>query len=74
MVKLNVLPRGKATCACGRLIVSYSLSRTTQSTWGLGTVILATPTLGLHSLGLGAALSCCALPTAYTLRSSPNRL
>jgi hypothetical protein len=29
MVKLGVLPWGKATCACGRLVVLYSLLQTT---------------------------------------------
>jgi hypothetical protein len=33
MVKLGVLPWGKATHACGRLVVSYSLLRAERATW-----------------------------------------
>jgi hypothetical protein len=33
MVKLGVLPLGKATHACGCLVVSYSLLRTERAAW-----------------------------------------
>jgi hypothetical protein len=52
MVKLDVLLRGKATHACGRLNVAYSLSHTTQAAWGPSAIIRATSTPSLHSLGL----------------------
>jgi hypothetical protein len=33
MVKLGILPWGKAMHACGRLVVPYSLLRTAQTAW-----------------------------------------
>jgi hypothetical protein len=52
MVQLAVLPLGKATHACGRLVVSYSLLWTAQAAWGPNAIIRAM--LTLRSLGLGA--------------------
>jgi hypothetical protein len=55
IVKSGVLPWGKATCAWYHLVISYSLLQTTWAVWALSAIILATPTPGLRSLGLGAA-------------------
>jgi hypothetical protein len=51
MVKLGVLPCGKAMCACGHLDVLYSLLRTMSATTGPGVIIRAEPRRGS---------SCCA--------------
>jgi hypothetical protein len=55
MVKLGVLPRGKATHACGRLTILYSLWRTARAAWGPSAIIGAILIHGLCSIGLGAA-------------------
>jgi hypothetical protein len=52
MVKLGILPREKATRACGHLAILYSLLRTVWAVRALGTIIRAMPTPGLRSLGL----------------------
>lgn len=54
MVKLGVLPWGKATHACGYLHVSYSLLRMVQPTWGPNAIIRARSNPCVCSLGLGA--------------------
>jgi hypothetical protein len=51
MVKLGVLPRGKATRACGCLAVSYSLLWTTRAARGPNAIILAMPTLAFVAWG-----------------------
>lgn len=50
MVKLGVLPRGKATCAHDCLVVSYSLWQMTRTAWGPSAIIQTMPTPVFHSL------------------------
>jgi hypothetical protein len=52
MVKLGVQQRGKATRACGHLVVSYFLLWKARAAWGLSTIIRAISTTCLRSLGL----------------------
>jgi hypothetical protein len=52
MVKLGVLPWGKAMCARGRLDVLYYLWWMTWVAWGLSAIIRAMPTPSLRRLGL----------------------
>jgi hypothetical protein len=52
MIKMTVLPWGKAMCACGHPAVLYSLWRTTQTTWGSSAIIGTILTPVLRSLGL----------------------
>jgi hypothetical protein len=51
MVKLGILPWGKAMCAYGCLTITYSLLQTTWAGWGPSTIIRAMLTPGLKSLG-----------------------
>jgi hypothetical protein len=53
MIKLGVLPRGKAMCACGCLAILYSLWRTARTARGSSAIIWAMSTADLGSLGLG---------------------
>jgi hypothetical protein len=53
-VKLGVLPWDRATGACSRLVVLYSLLRMTQVVWGPSVIILAMLTPGLRRVGLSA--------------------
>jgi hypothetical protein len=54
MVKMGVQPRGKATRACGHLVVSYFLLWKARAAWGPSAIIRAIPTPCLRSLGLSA--------------------
>jgi hypothetical protein len=50
MVKLGVLPRGKATRAHDCLVVSYSLWQMMRAAWGLSAIIQTMSTPVFHSL------------------------
>lgn len=55
MVKLGILPHGKATHASYQLDVLYFLWRTTWAAWGPSAIIRAIATSDLRSLGLDMA-------------------
>jgi hypothetical protein len=55
MVKLGVLPCGKAMCARSRQTIPYFFITYSASSVVPSAIILAMPTPGFRSLGLGAA-------------------
>jgi hypothetical protein len=72
MVKLSDLSCGKAMCARGRLVVMYSLLRTTRVAWARAPSCGLCRALAFVAWGSRDS-SFCALPVACVLRPSPDR-
>lgn len=66
MVKLGVVPRCKATRACGCLTVPYSLLWTTREARGPNTIILAMPTLAFVAWGSVRLIVLCPVSVLHT--------